>query len=323
VALPESLQAAVELELAGLPPKRLKQAAAVVSARYRSTEGGAREQVLLSPVECLAYAAYRLPATFAATRAVLEAVSMRLPEWAPVTILDVGAGPGSATWAAADVWSSVRSASLLERDEHMIELGRRLTSGNDHPLITRMLWTRVDLPDGMDRIPHDLVLVSYLLGELSEASRSVLTRRLWDLSTEAVVVVEPGTPAGFARIRLVRDQLIALGANIIAPCPHHNVCPMTDGDWCHFAERTSRTARHRKAKGGRLGYEDEKYAYVAAGRSKGSPIAGRVIRHPQSRTGHIYLDLCTLQGLERRLVSRRDKDPYRQARNAFWGSALE
>src|SRR5258708_21955953 len=100
-------------------------------------------------------------------------------------------------------------------------------------------------------------MVAYSLGESDDAS---LLRAAWYASRKALIVIEPGTVAGFECVRKVRDQLIALGAHIAAPCPHANPCPMTGNDWCHFAARVERSSMHRRLKGGDLGHEDEKFS---------------------------------------------------------------
>ena len=47
--------------------------------------------------------AARMPACYAAMYKVLEEVSMRLPTFTPQSMLDFGAGPGTAIWAAHEV----------------------------------------------------------------------------------------------------------------------------------------------------------------------------------------------------------------------------
>lgn len=60
-------------------------------------------------VQAAAYVAARMPGCFAATYKVLEEVSMRLPGFRPASLLDFGAGPGTAIWAAREVGAPAAS----------------------------------------------------------------------------------------------------------------------------------------------------------------------------------------------------------------------
>ena len=55
-----------------------------------------------------AYAAARMPGCYAAVARVLDELRLRLPDFTPRSMLDFGAGPGTAIWAA-------REARLLLR----------------------------------------------------------------------------------------------------------------------------------------------------------------------------------------------------------------
>jgi ribosomal protein RSM22 (predicted rRNA methylase) len=94
---------------------------------------------------------------------------------------------------------------------------------------------------------------------------------------------------------------------------------MAGGDWCHFAARVERSSLHRRLKAGAMGHEDEKYSYVAVTTSEIQRAGARVLRRPLKREGHTQLELCARDGLERVVVSRRDKESYRRARKARWG----
>lgn len=97
---------------------------------------------------------------------------------------------------------------------------------------------------------------------------------------------------------------------------------MAGNDWCHFAQRITRTRQQRQVKQATLSYEDEKFSYIAASQTPGSPIQGRVVRHPLIRPGHIHLQLCTPEGLKNSIVTRKDKEAFREARDIAWGDAL-
>lgn len=53
--------------------------------------------------ESLAYAAARLPGCHAVAWRVFSELRVRLPHFSPTSMLDFGAGPGTAIWAASDV----------------------------------------------------------------------------------------------------------------------------------------------------------------------------------------------------------------------------
>src|SRR5262249_17803880 len=87
--------------------------AAAIRGRYH---GAGPPPVLAARASVAAYAAARMPATFGATARALAEAAARLPDFAPRTLLDVGAGTGASTWAASAVWPSIRGPTLVERD---------------------------------------------------------------------------------------------------------------------------------------------------------------------------------------------------------------
>jgi ribosomal protein RSM22 (predicted rRNA methylase) len=78
---------------------------------------------------------------------------------------------------------------------------------------------------------------------------------------------------------------------------------------------------HRRIKDAELGYEDEKFSYVAVARDPVDLPASRIIRRPRQRPGLIELETCTPTGVRTVRVLRRDREPFRAARKAGWGSA--
>jgi len=321
--IPDVLRIALTNELTAIPQKSLAEATTRLSARYRAERSyNEAERLVHSPVDIAAYAAYRLPATFAAISAVLAEVRQRNPQWQPATLLDAGAGPGTALWAAHTVWPVLARVTLLERERAMIDFGKRLAAHADAAALRAATWQQHDLLEPWEHAPCDLVIMAYALGELPLPRLNEMIARLWSVTGGTLVLLEPGTPAGFALIRQARQQLIDAGGHVIAPCPHQEACPMPDNDWCHFAQRVARTALHRQVKQATLSYEDEKFSYVAVSRLPVSPLVGRVLRHPQVRPGHIYLDLCTPNGLRHPIVTRKDRAAFREARDLRWGDAV-
>jgi ribosomal protein RSM22 (predicted rRNA methylase) len=295
----------------GLSPRRLAAEVERLQAAYRDPSTDLSVAPPLSAGQAIAYAVYRMPATYAATVAALDALASAMPDFQPVSMLDLGAGAGAATWAAGEVFSSLKESTAVERDSAMTSVARKLSGSME-----KRSFVTADL-GGMIEFPTvDLAVASYSLNELSTVD-TLLTRLVAAAST--VVVVEPGTPRGFAGLRLVRKRLIELGLTIAAPCPHSAACPIVDPDWCHFSVRLQRSAAHRRAKRADLDYEDEKFSYVVASRLPVEPVPSRVLRHPQVRSGHTLLRLCTGDGLQDVTISKRQGETYKRARRVSWG----
>jgi ribosomal protein RSM22 (predicted rRNA methylase) len=312
--LPPELLVALEPETSRFDGKRLARAAADLTGRYKSESYSS--PVISSEVHRAAYLAVRLPATYAANRRVFSEIRALAPHLEISSMLDLGAGPGTALFAAAETFPHLEQATLIEADAAWFEAGKRLSRS----ISVRTQWLQHDLRSNLDFSPHDLVVISYALGEIPAHVLESLLYRAWRSARKLLVIVEPGTMRGFSNVNTARSWLIAHQARLIAPCPHHNTCPMAaTGDWCHFAQRLERTSLHRLVKGGELGHEDEKFSYVAAGREAVAPPRARIVRHPRKHSGHVQLTLCTAEGLRIQTVTKSQRQPYKQARGAAWG----
>lgn len=304
VRLPDELRRSIEREAEDVATSDLIRAARLLSDRYRS--GG--ETALPTHAGRLSYLLTRFPATFGALNMCLESLSFQ-----PESLLDLGAGPGTALFALADLGRPPQRCTLVEQDPGWPPLAARLE-------LPEAAWRDWDLRRLPAQFPHDLVVCSYALNEFGEGERRALVERAWQAAAKALLLVEPGTPSGFGNILNARNWLINQGAFIAAPCPHASPCPLDGEDWCHFAVRVERSRIHRLAKGGELGYEDEKFSYVLAMRTAQPESAARILRHPAIHPGRIDLTLCTAAGqVEHRPVTKRDKPSWRRARKASWG----
>jgi len=319
--LPPPLRQAVDRALSGVTLNELAAAAAGLSQRYRE-EGREGPAYVASPRDALAYLATRLPATFAAIRASFAVIASARPHFAPKTLLDFGAGPGTALWAAADCWPALADAVLVEASPIFRACGERLAAQATLP---KMTWRTADVArDRVESAPCDLVTIAYVLNELPPEARRAVLAQAWQATADILVVVEPGTPAGWQRILAARRQLIEAGGHVIAPCPHAKACPLAPPDWCHFAERVARSRLHRQAKGAEVPWEDEKFSYVAVSRKRApDSAAARVIARPRKASGRVTLRLCRPDGSAgAQLISRRDGELYRRASRSDWGSLL-
>ena len=339
--LPEPLRYALAARLAGLPTEALKASVDRLIEAYRS--GSTPTSPILSrPGDVAAYAAYRMPATFSAVRASLSSFNLDFPH---ETLLDLGGGTGAAAWAAVDVLPQIREITVIDQVGDALALGAALAAESPSPALRSATWLGQRF--GAAVPAADVVTVSYVLAELAAEAQ----RQLVDSAAEAggvVVIVEPGTPAGYQRILAARARLIELGRVIVAPCPHQAACPMPPGkDWCHFGTRVNRSALHRRVKDADLSYEDEKFSYVVAvrpgivagnggaasgtaGASVGATAGasgggiGRVLRRPVQRKGLVQLHLCEPDGsIHDRIVTKRHGAAYKVARDMSWGDTFD
>ncbi len=292
--LPPNLQHSIDQLTKRIQSQDLIEYSSAITHLYR--EGGS----LTHPNSLLTYLTVRFPATYASIFTVLSQTP-----FLPSSLLDMGSGPGTAWFAANQLWGEMR-ATCIEREPTFIDLGKQLGCS---------AYTLGD----MEKIPsysaHDLAVFGYSYGELSHFDFGPL----W-AAVKGIVIIEPGTPHGFQNVLKARDQLIALGGHVAAPCPHSLRCPHPA--WCHFSVRVNRSEMHRHAKEASLPYEDEKYSYVIVTKEPLNPEKPRLISTPQKRSGHVNMELCTLTGIEKRTVSKRQKELYKVARKAKWGDSF-
>jgi ribosomal protein RSM22 (predicted rRNA methylase) len=305
-----ALNTAIALLLEGVSRKDLEKRAARLSLSYRD---GGTSAGIADPADALAYLVTRAPATYAAAAAAFARIAEAVPDFAPASLLDVGAGPGTAAFAARAAWPSLADSVLIEPNPVFRDIAARLLPQ------ARLIAGGAGAP----KPPAALVSASYVLAELPEAEAARVALELWQAADQMLVLIEPGTPAGFARIRAARAALIAAGGHVAAPCTHDRDCPLTGDDWCHFSQRLARSRDHLIVKGASVPYEDERYAYVAVSRAAvAHGSRARVIKPAIETKPGITLPLCEAAGLRNAFIARRDRDAFRAARKKHWGDLV-
>jgi ribosomal protein RSM22 (predicted rRNA methylase) len=316
--LPAELKAALDAKLEGLSRTDVAARAAAISRTYRDGGGSG---AIKSGNDALAYALARMPATYAAVSACLNALGEARPDFAPASLLDVGAGPGPASWAASQAFPSLTSFALLDANHALRTIA--LDLARDSIRLGDLDYDAGDARAALAKAgTADLVIASYLIAELGETERKSLTDAMWARTRDMLLIVEPGTPAGYARIITARGQLIAAGADVAAPCPHDARCPLSPPDWCHFSQRLPRSRAHKQVKGADVPFEDERFSYVVLTRKPVELRASRVLAQPVVGKAEITAKLCTPDGLVVGKVPRRDKAAYATARHWRWGDAV-
>lgn len=216
--------------LHGIPLAQLR------TAYFAMRTGYVRGQPIpLKKIHAIAYAAARLPATYA----VLQAVVQQLP-YRPASVYDFGAGPATAGLAGC----TGTSYTPYEPSPMMRMIGGALHS-----------YTYETVPS--DRHFHT-VLASYVCNELADPLPTLL--KLWHQTTHQLVLVEPGDTRAFQKMLQWRATLLKAGAFLAAPCATAGACPLAATRCCWYV-RLARSRIHRAIKGGDRGYEDEAYTY--------------------------------------------------------------
>jgi ribosomal protein RSM22 (predicted rRNA methylase) len=320
--LPAFIGGTLQTRLDHVPRAGLRASAQRMSQRYRQ---GGTSDVIRSNLDALAYAIVRMPATYAAVRAALTQAAEVIPDYAPRSLLDVGAGPGTAAWAALDAWPSLQRAALIDHNPYLLALAEAFGESPAAPPVA-LSTTRDGLHAALaDTVEADIVMASYALTELAGGTLSATLETLWSRSGRLLVIVEPGTPDGFKRILGCRDFLIGRGAQIVAPCSHEGRCPLATADrWCHFGARLPRSRDHLLTKDASVPFEDEKFSYLIAGKGFGDLARGRrILATPKVGKTGVALTLCAPDAVEERVVGRRLKDAYRAAKRLNWGDAVQ
>jgi ribosomal protein RSM22 (predicted rRNA methylase) len=313
---PFELNAAVTNAITRLRHGSLRGGMEDLSQRYR--RGGQSKGA-----DFASYLAARLPATFAATSKVLEQVSQRLPTFLPATAIDVGAGPGTAGWAALQQWSSLQMLNQLESAPDLAQLAKSLNAESGNDVLRNVVQNAQSITSAVSAQTFDLVLASYVLAEVQAPDQTKAMNNLLAYTAGVLIVVEPGTPQGFARILALRQTALRRGLHLVGPCTHELDCPMSGGDWCHFKTRVQRSRDHMHAKAALVPFEDEPFSWVAISRQTVALSGARVIAPPVHTKPGIDLKLCHDGKITSQHIASRAKATYKALKKTQWGDLVE
>jgi ribosomal protein RSM22 (predicted rRNA methylase) len=299
--------------LEGYTESELTDAYQQLSHRYRQSNYKPGFQ---NEAEVKAYAAARMPATVAAVTRTLK----ELPQaFLPTTVLDLGAGTGAASLGVLQHFPSIKNLTLVEQDGRALACAKTLIQ-----LIkkdTQVKFIQQSLCDYTDDKPIDLIILSYVLNELSIAEQQAIIEKLMANQSCYILILMPGTPVCFQQLLILRKLAIEAGYFVAAPCPHQQDCPMATAstDWCHFKVRLPRTRTHRLFKEATLNFEDEKFCYLLLSKNAISTNAARIVKNPLHRSGHSLFDVCEDGELKRVIIGRKHKSLYKTAVKLSWG----
>ena len=314
--IPEGLKDSINRLLSENKASNIIENAQTISNRYRKNDGKGK-RLLTNELEAVSYATSRMPATYAAVYSAFKQILANYNE-KMTSLLDVGAGTGTGTWAVNEI-ENMSQITCLEREKSMSNIGKKLMKNT---ALDNVQWKSYDILQDEIVEKADIVLTSYMINELPEQEREKAVLKLWQATNKLMVVIEPGTPEGFKNILNIRNLIKEQGGYIVAPCCCNGECPIKENDWCAFYARVARSSIHRQAKGGNLGYEDEKFSYIAFSKTPVEITGERILRHPQINSGFVKVKLCTADGIQEKTYSKKDGKIYKKTKKLDAGEKI-
>ena len=240
-------------------------------------QDNATQMQLYGPEQAIASVTFRLYPHYAMTKRVLSESSSLLPNFQPKRVLDFGTGCGSAAAASWDVFGkSLDWFHLIDASKTMREVSESLLKemvsyeeGDDTEkkvdLSSPRITTSAHMSTDSDSA-FDLCLSSFTMAELPDSPSILAAAALMYEKLRPgglMVVLEPGTPDGFANIRMIRNMLLDCcpegedACQIIAPCTHNGPCPMERNYGNRRERRATSTASKSKVNESDSDEEDE------------------------------------------------------------------
>jgi len=275
-----------------------------------------------------------------------------------LSVLDFGAGTGAGSWGVHGAFPQCAlESTLIDPSLPMIKTATHLSSDVfDTHWARNLVHLARGLKTRAEAARFDVVVASFALSELpSDDARALASSLLWDAVAVGglLLIVEGHGPHGARIVRRAREELIAgstshsllagpapaAGLHVVAPCGHNKPCPLRNAKvqnssgavnqnpFCFFQQHTERLIAPSST-GNPENRHVTSFSYVAMAKTPAAREARadaaehhRVLRPPDKRKGHVYLDLCVDGEVQRKVVMRRQRELYKQARHAFWGAS--
>ena len=217
---------------------RLAESVRELNAQLTTDKGRRANGYLNDPRLQLAYLAHHLPMHAAKTSVLIREVAPARPAAETVCILDVGAGPLSASLGALMAWPGKAEIHGVDRATGMMRMGQDVL-GKLAPEARAVLHAASvrEVPALARKVKPHLVVAANVIGELAREERAEFLVKTWDALPEGshFLVMEPGTRVHGQGLVEAREALrAAREVHIAAPCIGHPRCPLLGSkDWCH------------------------------------------------------------------------------------------
>ena len=284
-----------------------------------------------------AYRAYFLPSNLSKIHKPLQELSLHPRELfskAKLRILDIGAGPGTASLGALTFFARQERKqpqlefTAVDQVAGNLKIAEALFSsyGTTHELEASLKTVRSDI-EGLGNLVHghfDVVILSNVMNELYAREESRTGKRVSILNTilkrfladdGSCIIIEPALRETSRGMLEVRDGLLEQGFHVYSPCLFSGKCPALANpkDWCHEDIPWAPPALVKEIdKLTGLRKDSLKFSYLVL-RKDGLSLLDvhgqnifRVVSEPLVSKGKVEFYLCGAG--ERKIVTRLDKD---------------
>ncbi|KAJ2745398.1 37S ribosomal protein S22 [Coemansia sp. BCRC 34301] len=229
--------------------------------------------------ETAAYLAACAPGAYGVIYNVMAELAQRVPEFQPRSVMDFGAGPGTALWAIQELWR-LDSYHAIDVSEQMLLCAEAILAdipvAEEEPRVGSIRFSRYLPPPSSREVCNDLVVSAFALSELpSDSLRKTTIETLWAHTNDTLVLIDRGTPDSARMISEARDQILALGECFtVAPLPNDLPDPtIFTPAWIHFSQRSQRPGFTMLTKHSKSNVEDLRYSYAILRRGSRPPIS--------------------------------------------------
>lgn len=279
--------------------------------------------------DVLAYLGLRTPATYAQIHSSLLNIKELFPSWEPCSLLDLGCGPGTGSWAAKTIWPSLKTVTNIDQEEQFIKVGEKIIK--DSKLKINSIWRHQNILTEFEidnYQKYDIIIIANVLNELPEAERVKFLMQAYNHCSGVMIIIEPGTPFGFQIVQEAASEFSGK-AKLLAPYINNSFI-QSDTYWIHFPQRFirpefQRQIRHNMRQSDLMAsdWEVAKYSYVAIGAIEPEEkIWVRCIGPIKKQKGFLEMPILTQEGITLLRVMKRDKKEYAYAKDLQWGQGL-
>jgi len=228
--------------------------------------------------------------------------------WSPRSrrLIDWGCGSGIAGRRAIAAWPQFEQIALHDRSTLAVAFAQARLQVM-HPTVA---VRRLD-----PAATGGLLLVSHVANELPPATLAALLAQA--ARCDDVIWVEAGTHEDSRQLSGIREQLMATGLSVVAPCTHQARCgmlvPENEQHWCHHfaappqeAFRDARWAEFGRGLG--IDLRSLPYSFLVLSRTPAALAPGwsRVIGEPREAKGFMRVLSCQAEGVAEFMLQKRD-----------------